>query len=164
MDRHQFFESLGRDVTGRVSHQCRCINHDSWSDSSVYSVINIKKSRKVPKGVETFLRKNKILPVRANFICTACVSTGTNLLADSTFIIEDTSSTHSTEPMQGHDTQNRILETVDHLIELLSTADNTTIFNVIPKEKISKLLVLLGRTFVKGVVPRKKSIFRKPKI
>lgn len=61
-----------RKEDGKFARKCGCINHEIWSDTSLFSVFCIKSSKKFSIPVVAKMKEQLLLPMYCNTLCTAC--------------------------------------------------------------------------------------------
>ena len=61
-----------RNDDGKFAQLCGCIMHDTWSDDALYTVKNVKKSKKFSSKVIEDMRAQKVLSTYGNLVCDAC--------------------------------------------------------------------------------------------
>ena len=73
---------LGRSSDGRINQDCRCNMHYQLTFGKTFKVYDIKRGKKFKKNVVTYLREEKLLGEKSNYLCTGCSKAVENILTN----------------------------------------------------------------------------------
>ena len=148
-------DQLGRSSVGRINQDCCCNMHYQWTFGETFKVFDIKRNKKFKKNVVTYLREEKLLGRKSNYLCTGCSEAVENILTNKNMLkmeskqisnedirniddIEETDIGMTEErPSLNQETE----ELVDFLINLLN--DSNISARDVPYAKWAKLISLI---------------------